>query len=150
MLDYLAGGGESLRQQYAEVFGKIELDDEGFRTREGRVRRDFLQNIGVIPSVGQVRVRTRSQSLGSVEESFIRQIKIGDVFLIAGRPVRLEKVNQMEAWVARADGALPTVPRWNASKMPLSNRVAQEITAFRGELRAADRSCRSGARRLDR
>ena len=135
VLDYLAGGGESLRQQYAEVFGKIDLDDEGFRTREGRVRRDFLQNIGVIPSVGQVRVRTRSQSIGSVEESFIRQIKIGDVFLIAGRPVRLEKVNQMDAWVARADGALPTVPRWNASKMPLSNRVAQEITAFRGELR---------------
>src|SRR3954471_6539043 len=42
----------------------------------------------------------------------------------------------MEAWVTRADGALPTVPRWNANKMPLSNRVAQEINAFRGELRA--------------
>ena len=136
VLDYLAGGGESLRRQYADVFGKIDLDAEGFRTREGRVRRDFLQNIGVIPNVGQVRVRNRSQSLGSVEESFIRQIKIGDVFLLAGRAVRLEKVNQMEAWVSRADGALPTVPRWNANKMPLSNVVAREITRFRSELRA--------------
>lgn len=135
VLDYLAGGGESLRRQYAEVFGKIVLDDEGFRTREGMVRRDFLQNIGVIPDVGQVRVRTKRQALGSVEESFIRQIKIGDVFMMAGRAVRLEKVSQMEAWVERADGALPTVPRWNANKMPLSNRVAQEINAFRGELR---------------
>jgi len=45
-------------------------------------------------------------------------------------------VNQMEAWVSRADGALPTVPRWNANKMPLSNVVAREITAFRSELRA--------------
>ena len=52
VLDYLAGGGESLRRQYADVFGKIDLDEEGFRTREGRVRRDFLQNIGVIPNVG--------------------------------------------------------------------------------------------------
>lgn len=135
VLDYLAGGGRSLRQQYSEVFGKIELDDTGFHTRPGRVQREFLQNIGVIPNVGQVRVRLKTQSLGSVEEFFMRMMKIGDVFAIGGRPVRLEKVNQMEAWVTRADGALPTIPRWNASKFPLSNRVAQEIVAFRSELR---------------
>jgi ATP-dependent Lhr-like helicase len=137
VLDYLAGGGAALRQRYSEVFGKIELLDGGFRTREGRVRREFLQNIGTIPNVGQVQVRTSRKLLGSVEESFIRQLQIGDVFMIAGRPVRLEKITQMEAWVVRADGALPTVPRWNANKMPLSNRVAQEINAFRKELRAA-------------
>ncbi len=135
VLDYLAGGGKSLRQQYTEVFGKIELDEESFRTREGRVKRDFLQNVGVIPTVGSIRVRLKTQALGTVEESFMRSLKIGDVFIMAGRPVRLERVTQMEAWVARADGALPTVPRWNAAKMPLSNRVCQEIIAFRSELR---------------
>lgn len=135
VLDYLAGGGRSLRQQYSEVFGKIELNDTGFHTRGGRVQREFLQNIGVIPNVGQVRVRLKNQSLGNVEEFFMRMMKIGDVFVIGGRPVRLEKVNQMEAWVTRADRALPTIPRWNASKFPLSNRVAQEIVAFRSELR---------------
>src|SRR5690606_30182922 len=81
VLEYLAGGGRSLRQQYAEVFGKILLDDEAFQTRAGRVRRDFLQNIGVIPSVGSVRVRIQQKSVGSVEESFIRSMKIGDVFI---------------------------------------------------------------------
>jgi ATP-dependent Lhr-like helicase len=141
VLDYLAGGGASLRRQYTEVFGKIDLDDDGFRTKPGRVQRDFLQNVGVIPSVGQVRVRLRHRALGSVEEMFIRQLRIGDVFIMAGRPVRLEKVTQMEAWVERADGALPTVPRWNANKMPLSNRVAQEISAFRGELRERIGDC---------
>ena len=135
VLDYLAGGGKSLRQQYSDVFGKIELDDKGFRTRPGRVQREFLQNIGVIPNVGEVRVRLKRQSLGSVEEFFMRMMKPGDVFVMAGRPVRLEKVNQMEAWVTRADGALPTIPRWNAAKFPLSNRVAQEIVSFRRELR---------------
>jgi ATP-dependent Lhr-like helicase len=154
VLDYLAGGGASLRQRYREVFGKIDLDDEGFRTREGAVRREFLQNIGTIPSVGQVTVRTKSRLLGSVEESFIRQLQIGDVFMIAGHPVRLDKITQMEAWVTRADGALPTVPRWNANKMPLSNRVAQEINDFRRELRTAFTENRPGhaewiASRLD-
>ncbi len=136
VLDYLAGGGKSLRQQYTEVFGKIALDDDGFVTRKGKVRREFLQNIGVIPSVGVVRVRSKTRALGSVEESFIRMIRIGDVFMIGGRPVRLDRVTMMEAWVTPSPGAIPTVPRWNAAKMPLSNRVCQEIIAFRSELRA--------------
>jgi ATP-dependent Lhr-like helicase len=136
VLDYLAGGGESLRRQYSEVFGRINLDETGFETREGRVRREFLQNIGTIPDVASVRVRLRSQSLGSIEESFLRMMKLGDIFIMAGRPVRLDRVSQMEAWVSRADGATPTVPRWNANKMPLTNLVCEEIVAFRSELRA--------------
>ncbi len=135
VLDYLAGGGKSLREQYTEVFGKIDLDDESFETRPGSVRRDFLQNIGTIPSVGSVRIRLKNRALGSVEEMFMRGMKLGDVFIMAGRAVRLERVSQMEAWVSRADGALPTVPRWNAAKMPLSNRVCQEIVDFRDGLR---------------
>lgn len=134
-LDYLAGGGASLRQRYTEVFGKIELDEDSFQTRPGRVQREFLQNVGVIPNVGQVRVMAGNKALGSVEEFFMRQLRVGDVFVIAGRSVRLDKVNQMQAWVTRADGSLPTVPRWNASKFPLSNRVCQEIINFRRELR---------------
>lgn len=136
VLEYLAGGGASLRRQYSEVFGRILLDDTSFETREGRVRREFLQNIGTIPDVASVRVRLRTQSLGSVEESFLRMLKLGDVFIMAGRPVRLDRVNQMDAWVSRADGQNPTVPRWNAAKMPLSNRVCEEIIDFRGEQRA--------------
>ncbi len=136
VLDYLAGGGEALRQQYSEVFGKIEWDGEAFETREGRVRREFLQNIGTIPDAVSVRVRMKRRALGSVEESFMRMLKIGDVFIMAGRAVRLEKVSQLEASVTAADGESPTVPRWNAAKMPLSNRVCEEIIAFRSELKA--------------
>jgi ATP-dependent Lhr-like helicase len=134
-LDYLAGGGAALRQQYADVFGKIDLDPEGFQTRPGRVQREFLQNVGVIPETGVVRVRLKNRVLGTVEESFMRLINPGDVFIIAGRPVRLERTGQMEVFVTRADGALPTIPRWNAHKMPLSAGVAGEISKFRGEAR---------------
>lgn len=136
VLDYLAGGGRSLRQQYAEVFGKIRLDDGGFETRGGAVRRDFLQNAGTIPSEGAVRVRLRLHTLGTVEESFARNLRPGDVFMLAGRAVRVERHGFMELFVARADHATPTVPRWNANKMPLSNRVAAEIRGLRAGLRA--------------
>lgn len=136
VLDYLAGGGASLRAQYTDTFGKITLDDEGFEVRDNRVRREFLQNVGVIPNVGQVRVKLHTHTLGTVEENFIRQLSIGDIFVLGGRTVRLDKVTQMEAWVSRADGERPTIPRWNASKMPLSNRVCREIADFRGEVRS--------------
>lgn len=155
-LDYLAGGGASLRQQYQEVFGKIDLDDDGFQTRPGRVQREFLQNIGVIPETGVIQVRLKNRLLGSVEESFMRLINPGDVFVISGRPVRLERTGQMEAFVTRADGAIPTIPRWNAHKMPLSAGVAGEISRFRGEVRRrlesgeAEKPLRAWiARRLD-
>jgi ATP-dependent Lhr-like helicase len=135
VLDYLAGGGQSLRQAYRDTFGKIELDDEGFEARPGVPRRDFLQNVGVIPQEGVTQVRLRSRALGTVEESFARRLRPGDVFVLGGEPLRVERHGLMEVFVARAGGARPTVPRWNANKMPLSNRVAAEIAAFRAGLR---------------
>jgi ATP-dependent helicase Lhr and Lhr-like helicase len=135
-LDYLAGGGKSLRQQYSDTFGKIILGADSFQTQPGRVQRDLLQNIGVIPNEGSVAVKLKSRTLGYIEEIFIRNLQVGDVFIIAGRPVRLERAGMMECFVTRADSAVPTVPRWNANKMPLTNKVAEEIVAFRGELRA--------------
>ncbi|MCC7375872.1 MAG: DEAD/DEAH box helicase, partial [Verrucomicrobiales bacterium] len=136
VLEFLSGGGQSLRRQYAQVFGKIEWEEDGFRTRSGTVTRDFLQNAGVIPDVGSIQVRWRARGLGSVEESFMRGLQPGDVFMIAGRPVRLIRKEPMVAVVEPANHATPTVPRWNANKMPLSNRVAEEISRFRTELRA--------------
>ena len=134
-IDYLAGGGKALRHQYAELFGKIHIDDEGFETRTGMVQRDLLQNMGVIPNEGVVSVRLKSRNMGSIEETFLRNLKVGDVFIIAGRAVRLERIGMMEVFVSKADHATPTVPRWNANKMPLTNKVAEEIVAFRGEIR---------------
>lgn len=136
VLDYLAGGGKSLRQQYTEVFGRIHLDDERFETRAGAVRRDFLENVGTIATEGVVRVWLGSRLLGSIEEGFLGGLRIGDVFSLGGRPLRLERMGNMECWVGNADGEQPTVPRWNANKFPLSNRVAQEIRRFRTELRS--------------
>lgn len=136
VLEFLLGGGQALRRQYSQVFGKLEFDGSGYVTRRGTVTRDFLQNAGVIPDVGSIRVRWRARTLGTVEESFMRGIQPGDIFMIAGRPVRLVRTEPLEAVVEPADHATPTVPRWNANKMPLSNRVAAEIAAFRTELRA--------------
>jgi ATP-dependent Lhr-like helicase len=143
VLDYLAGGGKALRAQYTDVFGKIHLDDDTFETRTGIVRRDLLQNIGVIPNEGVVAVRMKRRTLGFIEEIFLRNLQPGDVFIIAGRAVKLERVGSMECWVSDAKHATPTVPRWNANKMPLTNKVAEEIVKFRTEIRDRIEECGS-------
>jgi ATP-dependent Lhr-like helicase len=137
VLEYLAGGGQSLRKQYADVFGRIVMMESSgrYEARAGASRRDFLMNIGTIATEGVVRVVLGGRPLGTVEEGFMRGIRAGDVFMLGGRALQLEKTTGMEAHVRRADGAIPTVPRWGANKMPLSNRVAREIASFRAELR---------------
>ena len=135
VVEFLAGGGESLRRQYTDLFGKIHLEGDTFEVRSGPVRRDYLQNIGTISGEGMVQVILRHTRIGSIEEGFFRRLKVGDVFALAGRALRVERTGAMECFVARADGTTPTVPRWGANKFPLANRVAREIRSFRAELR---------------
>src|SRR5438445_4242318 len=136
ILLYLQGGGESLAARYSGLFGKIKIDNEMVSLAHPRVMRDLLVNIGTIVSEGYVAVLLKRRRLGSVEENFIKQLNIGDLFVLAGRVVRLIDTGANEAFVERADGQLPTVPRWNAAKMPLTSGVARAVWKLRTELAA--------------
>ncbi|HKQ37984.1 MAG TPA: helicase, partial [Verrucomicrobiae bacterium] len=102
--------------------------------------REFLVNIGTIHSEGFIDVLLRHRRLGSVEENFIKQLRIGDLFVLGGRIVRLIDTGVQEAYVERADGQLPTVPRWNAAKMPLTSGLARAVRQLRTELDAQVRT----------
>ncbi len=137
IVEYLEGGGASLRKQYAGLFGKIRMDDGVISLSHPRVARDFLVNIGTIVSESFVDVFLRRRRLGSVEENFIKQLQVGDLFVLSGRIVRLVETALQAAYVERADGELPTVPRWNAAKMPLTSGLAKGVRNLRAEI--ADR-----------
>jgi ATP-dependent helicase Lhr and Lhr-like helicase len=134
VLNYLEGGGESLQNQYAGLFGKIRVDDGVISLAHPRVGREFLVNIGTIVSETFVDVFLKRRRLGSVEEAFIKQLQIGDLFVLGGRIVRLVDTAVQAAYVERADGHLPTVPRWNAAKMPLTSGLAEGVRRLRYEL----------------
>jgi hypothetical protein len=55
--------------------------------------------------------------------------------MIAGRPVRLDKVTTMEGGSRPRRASCRPCPA-ERKQMPLSNRVAREIVAFRRELRS--------------
>ena len=135
VLHYLEGGGEALIQQYRGVFGKISIADDGMvALANKRVAREFLINLGTIVSEGFVDVMLKRRRLGSVEEGFIKGLQIGDLFVLGGRVLRLIDTNVQEAFVERADGQLPTIPRWNAAKMPLTSGVARAVRELRADL----------------
>jgi len=134
VLEYLAGGGESLRRQYAGLFGKIAIEDGMISLAHPRVAREFLLNIGTIVSEGFVSVLLGRRRLGSVEEGFIKQLQRGDLFVLGGRVVRLIDTGVQEVHVERADGHLPTIPRWNAAKMPLTSGLARAVRKLRRDL----------------
>lgn len=134
---YLEGGGRSLEKQYRETFGKIVLRGDGvLATPSPKVEREYLANVGVIASEGMVSVWLGHRRLGQIEESFLKRLKAGDIFVLAGRTVRLIETGVMEVKVEDAKGRMPTVPTWNANKMPLASGLAHAMTAFRTELAA--------------
>jgi ATP-dependent Lhr-like helicase len=137
IVQYLEGGGASLRQQYAGLYGKISVEDGVIHLAHPRVAREFLVNIGTIVSESFVDVLLKRRRLGSVEDNFIPQLQVGDLFVLGGRIVRLVDTGIQAAYVERADGHLPTVPRWNAAKMPLTSGLAQGVRNLRKQL--ADR-----------
>jgi len=134
VIRYLEGGGQTLEGQYRDTFGKIEERDGVYVTPSKKVERDYLVNIGTIAAEGSVSVYLGRQRLGSVEEGFVKGLRIGDCFVLSGRIVRLEETGVMEIRVSRADNRQPTVPTWNANKMPLASGLASEVRAFRTEM----------------
>ena len=137
LIDYLMGGGRSLEDQYRQTFGKIVEHPDGVLTSTGRkAERDYLVNVGTIHSQGMVRVYLGKRKLGEVEESFMKGLNLGDVFVLGGKIVQLEETGVAEARVSLAKGRMPTVPTWNANKMPLSSGLGRGVAAIRGQIDA--------------
>jgi ATP-dependent Lhr-like helicase len=135
VLRYLEGGGASLESQYGPVFGKIARIEGRITLSGPRVARDFYQNVGTISSESMVQVKVGRRKIGQVEQGFIQKLNTGDVFVLNGRTVRLLSTRLLEAKAEWAPSDMPTVPRWNANKMPLASGLAAEVTRLRSRLR---------------
>jgi ATP-dependent Lhr-like helicase len=135
VLHYLQGGGSALEKQYHATFGKVRVDARGHLVlTTPRVARDFYQNIGTIATESMVQVQLGRRKLGQVEESFMKGLRPGDVFVLNGRTIRLLETRLLTAKVAAADSSVPTVPRWYANKMPLASGLADEVVRLRADM----------------
>ncbi|WP_440532859.1 ligase-associated DNA damage response DEXH box helicase [Variovorax sp. YR566] len=126
-LDFVSQGGPSLAA-YPD-YKRAVPDAEGvWRVPDARLARRHRMNIGTIVSDASMSVQYLGGSkIGNVEESFVARMKAGDCFLFGGRLLELVRIRDMTAWVRRASGKRPAVPRWSGGRMPLSNTLADAV-----------------------
>lgn len=131
-LDFVRQGGSTL-SAYPD-YRRAMPDEAGvWRVPDARLARRHRMSVGTIVSDATMQVRfwTRAgsggASLGTVEEGFIARLAPGDCFLFGGRLLELVRVQEMTAYVRRAAGKRPSVPRWNGGKMPLSTELAEAV-----------------------
>jgi ATP-dependent Lhr-like helicase len=126
-LSFVRQGGPSL-SAYPD-YRRAVPDEEGvWRVPDARLARRHRMNIGTIVSDASMSVQYLGAGrIGSVEESFAARLKPGDCFLFGGRLLELVRIHDMTAWVRRASGKRPAVPRWNGGRMPLSTTLADAV-----------------------
>ncbi len=126
-LDFVSQGGASLAA-YPD-YHRVRPDEQGvWRVPDARLARRHRANIGTIVSEASMVVQVLGGAkLGTVEESFAARLKPGDCFLFGGRLLELVRVQDMTAWVKRASGKRPAVPRWSGGRLPLSGALAGAV-----------------------
>ena len=128
-LDFVARGGQTLAV-YPE-YRRVLPDDDGiYRVPDVAIGRRHRMGIGTIVSEASVQVKFMTGGrIGSIEESFIARLRVGDHFLFGGRILEFVRVHEMTAYVRRATGKRGAVPRWQGGKMPLSSELAHAVLA---------------------
>jgi ATP-dependent Lhr-like helicase len=123
-LDFLENGGSALAA-YPQYHRIRRGADGRYAAAEGHLARAHRINIGTISSDESMQVHWfNGRVIGSIEESFISRLRVGDVFLFAGRSLTLAQVKDMTAYVRPAQRRTRNVPRWQGGRMPLSTELA--------------------------
>lgn len=127
MLDFITTGGDSLHAY--DEYKKVEIEEDGtYKVNNKRTALQHRLSIGTI--VGDVNMTVKYISggrIGTVEESFISQLKPGDVFWFAGRSLELVRIRNLEVQVKRSKSKKGKVPRWMGSRMMLSSQMSQSL-----------------------
>jgi ATP-dependent Lhr-like helicase len=126
VLGFASGGG--VLKAYPD-YHRITLGSDGiYRVTDERMARRHRVQIGTILSDATVNVQyLRGGKLGTVEESFIAKLNVGDLFTIGGKAVEFVRMRDMTAWVRRAPSRGGVVPRWMGGKLSLSGELAHRI-----------------------
>jgi ATP-dependent helicase Lhr and Lhr-like helicase len=129
-LGFCERGGDSLAA-YPD-YHRIKPDERGiYRVPNKATARRHRMSIGTIVSDASIQVKyLTGQRIGTIEESFIARLKKGEGFTFAGRVLELIRVQDMTAYVKRAEKNKAAVPSWQGGKMPLSSELAENVVAL--------------------
>ncbi|MGN0020792.1 MAG: ligase-associated DNA damage response DEXH box helicase [Sphingobacterium hotanense] len=118
-MSLLLHGGTSLKAY--DDFHRLELVDGLYKVTSRKLAMRHRLSIGAIVSDLMMRVKFLSgKYLGSIEESFIAKLNVGDVFWFSGRQLELIQVIANDAIVKPSQKKKGVVPSWMGGRFAIS------------------------------
>ncbi|HET9097947.1 MAG TPA: DEAD/DEAH box helicase, partial [Candidatus Baltobacteraceae bacterium] len=125
---YLSGGGVGSEEAHVR---RIGFDGEAIYGLGREVCAAFFENVGTIPDEQHVMVRIKGgNAVGRVEESFVNDAQVGDVFVLNGKTLRIKEIIAAGITVEPFAGR-PTVPQWSSHLKGIPQALAREIHVLR-------------------
>lgn len=126
VMDIVTYGGNALKQ-YPE-FRRLVPTETGYQVEDKTIQRRHRMSIGTILSDASVKIAYLNGGyLGTIEESFMARLTVGDRFWFSGRNLELVKLDKQTAYVRRTQHKDGIVPQWMGGNMPLSSEVSSMI-----------------------
>uniref|UniRef100_E6Q400 Putative Uncharacterized ATP-dependent helicase MTH_1802 n=1 Tax=mine drainage metagenome TaxID=410659 RepID=E6Q400_9ZZZZ len=125
---YLGGGGVADDPAHVR---RVGFDGEAIWGLGRDASAAFFENVGTIPDERSVPVRIAGErSFGRLEEDFVDRLRVGDVFVLEGRTLRVESIDRTGI-TTRAHRGRPTVPQWNSHIRGIGTPLVEEIDRLR-------------------
>lgn len=126
LLAFAATGGYALGA-YDRFHKLVEGPPGHWRLAHPKLAAQHRLNAGVIVEAPAMTVRLgRGRALGTIEEWFGSQLRIGDRFLFAGQVLELVQSTETDLHTRLARGE-PSVPAYVGGRMPLSTNLARRV-----------------------
>jgi ATP-dependent Lhr-like helicase len=95
-----------------------------------------LVNGGTIPDTGQyaVYIAETSNRIGELDEEFVFERRVGDVFTLGTSAWRIESIETDRVTVSRAEGMPSTMPFWRGEKIGRSADLGRAMGNLIGEI----------------
>lgn len=133
-------GGGTLRAYPA--FCKIVRGEDGRYTMPSRRLAQLHRlNVGTITGDSTVSIRYQSgRSLGSIEESFVQQLRPGQKFVFAGKVLAFVRMHELTAYVKATTGMTTFTPHWAGTRLPISESMSEAVRTTLEDAGRGDRS----------
>ncbi len=131
---YLSGGGVGPQEAHVR---RIGTDGDAVYGLGREPSSAYFENVGTIPDESTIGVAgAGGHAIGRLDESFASSLRVGDVFLLEGRPLRVEEVGPRGLRVKPHAGR-PTVPQWSSHLKGIPRALASEIHVLRNGVAGA-------------
>ncbi|MBV2225866.1 MAG: ligase-associated DNA damage response DEXH box helicase [Sphingobacterium mizutaii] len=118
-MSLLIHGGSTL--QAYDDFHRLVLEEGVYKVTSRKLAMRHRLSIGAIVSDLMMRVKFLSgKYLGSIEESFISKLNIGDVFWFSGRQLELVQIIANDAIMKASEKKKGVVPSWMGGRFAIS------------------------------